>query len=304
MGTDVMDRNDVSSRHLTEFEIRRMFSIGLGPKFEEVNAEHLRRCLDCRMLFAEIRDAATLRPWIADELRRSPMRAAAIRDTMSRSIEERYGRKEVERHPVLNYVSDCAFVRRLSLVEPRVTASLIARVAAATASQQAGNLLVKTGEFNAHVYSLLRDEYSFDQILSQSAHPLNIVIVGGPDISVIREDPQCEAEFWKGNYTLELAHNQDKRATLYFKESEREVYHYVVHSASNVIAFCDDFHEQLCERGTTVVYNDRQFCDHLRKDFYQTIERQGTVRWDRSFDSVANRLKAMGAIYQGGNSEV
>lgn len=279
-------------QHISLAELELRYRAGLGDKFVELHSEHLSSCLKCRLSQLEIRDRAALSDRIVSLLQRAPERMQQAKGQLEAEIKQKFGKNETKRHPVISHASKDSYVQRFPVADSRLTAAILFNAMARNGMTASGTHMITTGEFNHDVYSHLITDYHVPQVVSQFTHRQTVEIMGGPYVSV-RGTAVGEHLGYEANPAIEWANHNRDNVTLLFKKDERETYHFIVHSASNLVAVCDDFHEHLCERGTTIVYDDPAFCDYLRERFTSTRSKKATP-WDLSLDDLQGRFRGVG----------
>ena len=110
------------------------------------------------------------------------------------------------------------------------------------------------------MYKLI-DERDFD-----------VTVIGGPHISVADEKCKKEQNPAKINMILDAAFK--KKIKLYLKKYGRENHHYIVSADSDKVALLEDPHLEHKERGTSVIYNSKVYCDNLRHRFGNVLSKK------------------------------
>jgi len=118
---------------------------------------------------------------------------------------------------------------------------------------------------------------------------LKVIVIGGPHISVATDECKDNTDPSSVNMILDAAFRN--KIKLYLKRYGRENHHFIVSLNDDSIALLEDLHLEHKQRGTSLIYNSKVYCDNLRHRFESILNKDKDLLLVNS-DSTCEKLRS------------
>ncbi|MFQ5639959.1 MAG: hypothetical protein ACE5IR_18420 [bacterium] len=177
-------------------------------------------------------------------------------------------------------------VRYFSQLSPEDAASLSDKIIGKYPENS--TIYILAGEFNYHFYK------KFIPLLYNLIEKMHyeVLVIGGPNISVANKESKKKSDPSEINMVLDAAFKG--KIKLFLKSYGRENHHFIVSSKSNNIALLEDPHLEHQQRGSSIIYNSKVYCDNLRHRFENILSKNSdltVVNSEVTIDSLRPRFK-------------